>query len=423
MPRRSLLDFCRNGRKPPRVVGSEGVQGGPKVRGRPGAFWARGCAVLLATTAGLCACGGETGQRSSSAPPSFAPPTNYPTGSDPESVAIGDLNGDGERDLAIANYGDGTVSVLVNRGDGSFREKRDYTTGGDYDLAISVAIGDLNGDGEQDLGTVNDDVPAGTVSVLLNKGDGIFQAGHHSRTESDAYSVAIGDLNGDGKSDLVNTNNGDNTVSVFISKGDGSLQAKVDYPSGGQPRKVAIGDLNGDGHPDLATANDDNSVSVLINKGDGSFRPKVDYPVGNQPFSVAIGDLNGDGKPDLATANFGENTVSVLVNNGDGSFRAKMDYPTGRVPASVAIGDLNGDGAPDLATANDTDSVSVLVNKGDGSFRAKVNYAITSEPASVAIGDLNGDGQPDLVIANDEGHDSVSVLINTPGRGAVQNGG
>src|SRR6266545_553989 len=248
-----------------------------------------------------------------SSAPSFAVARNYPAGREPASVATGDLNGDGKPDLATANGIANTVSVLLNKGDGSFQAKLNYQTGRE---PASVAIGDLNGDGKPDLATANANA-AGTASVLLNKGDGSFQAKLDYRTGPVPFSVAIGDLNGDGKPDLATANGVDaNTVSVLANKGDGSFQARRDYRTGRSPVSVAIGDLNGDGKPDLATANFDMStVSVLLNRGDGSFPPKLDYGTGRGPTSVAIADLNGDGKPDLATANFNlAGTVSVLLN-------------------------------------------------------------------------------------------------------------
>jgi hypothetical protein len=196
------------------------------------------------------------------------------------------------------------------------------------------------------------------------------------------------------------------------------------YATGSVPWSVAIGDLNGDGKTDLATANRNaDSASVLLNRGDGSFQAKRDYATGSVPYSVAISDLNGDGNPDLATANeeaARANSVSVLLNRGDGSFPAKLDYATGRGPVSVAITDLNGDGKPDLATANgDAHSATVLLNRGDGSFQAKLDYAIGRKPFEFAIGDLNGDGKPDLATANGRAN-SVSVLLNRPGLCTVQ---
>jgi hypothetical protein len=243
--------------------------------------------------------------------------------------------------------------------------------------------------------------------------------------------VAIGDLNADGKPDLVTANFDVDTVSVLLNKGKGRFHATRDYPTGhGDSLSVALGDLNGDGKPDLATTNYlADTVSVLLNTGDGSFQPNVDYPTGKGAGSVAIGDLSGDGKPDLAIANVGTdegpgNTVSVLLNKGDGTFQAKVDYPTGREPASVAIGDLNDDGKPDLAIANagtyeaPGHTLSLLLNRGDGTLQAKVDYPTGKEPASVAIGDVNGDGKPDLLTANvNEAAavgpgNTVSVLLN-----------
>ena len=136
------------------------------------------------------------------------------------------------------------------------------------------------------------------------------------------------------------------------------------YSTGFDPQSIALGDLNRDGKQDLAVANSGSrTVSVLTNSGEGRFRRR-DYRTGKFPASVAIGDVNGDRKPDLAVANVHSNTVSVLENIGGGNFR-RRDYGTGSSPTSVAIGDLNGDGKPDLAVANSvSNSVSVLENAG-----------------------------------------------------------
>ena len=225
--------------------------------------------------------------------------------------------------------------------------------------------------------------------MLLNRGDGSFQFRRDYATGGGPVSVAIGDLNGDGKPDLVAaTSNANTRVSVLLNKGDGSFDAKRDYGGGLPSRSVAIGDLNGDGSPDLATANaEGNTASVLLNRGDGSFEAtRDDLVTFPDPFSVAIGDLNGDRKPDLVTANSAKEvgpTLSVFLNRGAGTFRRKH-YRTGRIHpllaiarggGSVAIEDLNGDGIPDLAIANQgSGSVSVLVNRGDGSFQPKLDF-------------------------------------------------
>jgi FG-GAP-like repeat/FG-GAP repeat len=352
--------------------------------------------------------------------PSFARARSYRTGVFPVSVAIGNLNGDGKPDLATANYGSETVSVLVNKGDGSFGPKRSYVVGTDASGGPrSVAIGDLNADGKADIVAANEE--EGFVSVLLNNGQGRFQTKRDYRTGG-GRSVAIGDLNGDGKADLA-TGTGGKAVSVLLNRGDGSFGAKRYYRTGGGASSVAIADLNGDGKQDLATANEfANTVSVLLNRGDGSFAAKRDYRTGSEPSSVAIGDLNRDGTPDLATANddpnADANTVSVLLNKVSGRFAAKRDYRSQDV-SSVAIGDLTGDGRLDLATGSYATAASVLVNKGGGRFQPELDYAVGSAPTSVAIGDLNGDGKADLATANRE-DDSVSVLLNRPGLCTVQ---
>jgi hypothetical protein len=349
--------------------------------------------------------------------PSFARATSYPTGRHPYSLAMGDLNGDGKLDLATANLLSDTVSVLLNR-DGRFQAKVDYRTGSG---PSSVAIGDLNGDGKPDLATGND----GAVSVLANRGDGTFA--RHVELEARGAGVAIGDLNGDGRPDLATA--GAYAVSVLLNRGGGSFEAEVDYRTGSGPASVAIGDLNGDGRPDLVTANGgDDTISVLFNASDGRFQAKHDYGVGIYPDSVALGDLNGDGKPDLVAANGDESTVSVLLNRGEGRFSEGRYYRTGHWPEEVAIGDLNGDGKPDLATANLTTrdfrsqiagTVSVLPNRGDGTFHRRIDYGSGRGTSSVAIGDLNSDLKPDLATSNSRAS-TVSVLINTPGLCTVQ---
>ncbi len=341
----------------------------------------------------------------------FAAQIQYATGATPWSVAIGDLDGDGDQDLAVANINSNTVSVLLNQGSGTFAAHIQYVTGANPN---SVAIGDLDGDGDQDLAVANRF--GDSVSVLLNQGSGTFASQSPYATGVRPYSVAIGDLDGDGDQDLAVANRASSgTVSVLLNQGSGTFAAHVQYATGTDPVSVAIGDLDGDGDRDLAVANLESSgtVSVLLNQGSGTFAPRVAYAAGPNARSVAIGDLDGDGDRDLAVANFvSSGTVSVLLNQGSGTFGAQTQFATGASAVSVAMADLDGDGEQDLAVGNyDSASVTVLVNRGSGTFATQTQYATGASPYSLAIGDLDGDGDQDLAAANLDSN-SVSVIFN-----------
>src|SRR5438132_4232718 len=188
-------------------------------------------------------------------------------------------------------------------------------------------------------------------------------------------SVAVGDFNGDGKQDLAVANDGSNNVSVLLGNGAGSFSAAANFKVGSGPFSVAVGDFNGDGKQDLAVANDgSNNVSVLLSNGAGSFSAATNFGVGFNPNSVAVGDFNGDGKQDLAVANFSSDNVSILLGDGTGNFGAATNFGVGSNPRSVAIADFNGDGKQDLATGNQSASnVSILLGNGAGGFSAATN--------------------------------------------------
>jgi len=338
----------------------------------------------------------------------FQAGVNYTAGTTPYSVAVGDFNGDGHPDLVVANNGGG-VSVLLGNGDGTFQPPVNYAAG---TTPNSVAVGDFNGDGHPDLAVADQ---GGGVSVLLGNGDGTFQAGVNYTAGTTPYSVAVGDFNGDGHSDLAVANRGSGDVSVLLGNGDGTFQAAVNYTAGTTPNSVVVGDFNGDGRPDLVLVNY-GGVSVLLGNGDGTFRTAVGYAANLRPDALAVGDFNGDGKADLAVGNSTSADVSVLLGHGDGTFQAAETYAAGSTPTSVAAGDFNGDGKTDLAVAN-TVNVSVLLGNGDGTFQGAVTYAAGATPYSVAVADFNGDGHPDLAVADQGG--GVSVLLGN-GDGTFQ---
>jgi hypothetical protein len=274
----------------------------------------------------------------------------------------------------------------------------------------AIARGDLNGDGKPDLVTANQF--GSSVSVLLGNGDGTYSPKQDFPIGVGPYSVAVGDLNGDGKPDLAAALFGVSAVSVLLGDGAGGFGPDVEFPAGAQSRMVAIADVNGDNKPDLVTANQTgNSVSVLLGNGDGTFAPKTDFATGSGTVSVTVADLNDDGQLDLIAANYYDGTISVLLGNGDGTFSPKTDNTAGTGATAVASADLNSDGKLDVAVVNQGSStISVMLGNGSGSFGPKGDFPTGSSPYSMAIRDMNADGKLDLATA-DVASNTVSVLL------------
>jgi hypothetical protein len=340
------------------------------------------------------------------------PPASYPVGDQPNSVAVGDLDGDNNLDLAVANEGSNNVSVLLGSGDGTFGTAAHYGGG---TRCTSVAVGDLNGDDDLDLVVANEG--SHDVSVLLGNGDGTFLPATNYSAGTTPSSVAIGDMDGVNGPDLLVANLNSDNVSVLLGYGDGTFQGAVHYPVGDAPLSLAIGDLDADNDLDVVVANQYSSdVSVLLGNGNGTLGSAATYPLDeySSPSSVAIGDLNEDTVPDLAVAKEFTHDVSVLLGDGDGTFQSDTDHPTGTYPIAVVIGDLDLlYRHMDVAVAARTTQarVSVLLGNGDGSLQAPDDYVGGGRASSMAIADLDRDAVPDLVVANDN-NDTVSVFIN-----------
>jgi hypothetical protein len=336
-----------------------------------------------------------------------------------DDVAVGDVNNDGRADLVTANYyPDSDISVELNQGHGNFYG-HSYPVA--EPIARSVALAELNGDGKPDvLVTTEDDSERQVgVSAFLNNGGGTFHHGPDTVLAPMTFGAA-GDLSGDGKADIVAVDAKGAAIGIFLNRGGGGFDAAPErYANGKGVSAVAVADVNRDGKADVVTANwASGTVSVLLNTGNGSLEAKQDYRTGRAPEAIKLQDLNGDRQPDLVTAN--HDSASVLFNRGDGRFALPRDYDTGSCsPSSLAIGDLTGDGEADIAT----DCVTVFVNNGDGTFRPRLDYAYQFEPTSLAIADLTGDHRRDLIVLvhnSRNGDNWLAVLVNAPGVCDVQ---
>jgi hypothetical protein len=368
--------------------------------------------------------------------PLFLPPVTYNAGAfATEFVAVADVNGDGKPDLVIAiqnapngsTQSDGLVGVLLGNGNGTFQAPVTYDSGGNSPFSLAVA--DLNGDGRPDIVIPNFCVWIGntcsftTVGILLGNGDGSFQAVvKYDPGTTGSTSVAIADVNRDGKPDLIIAGLGAGKVSVLLGNGNGTFQPAVLYDAGVAPYSVAVADLNGDGKPDVVISgsvihnNSGNTLGVLLGNGDGTFQPAVTYDsgasAGGWANSVVIADLNGDGRLDLAVAHYPDSTTGVLLGNGDGTVQPVVLYGSGAPLAwTVASADVNGNGKADLIVADFSGIVGVLSGNGDGTFQKALTYKVPGDATSITAADVNGDGRPDLIVTN--GNSFVSVLLNT----------
>jgi hypothetical protein len=307
----------------------------------------------------------------------FQPGGSYPIGGTATDVAVADLNGDGRLDLAVTASSSRSVGVLLARDDGTYDPAVSYPTtpiDSIFSGPTALAVGDLDADGRLDLVTANydSDIVPSTVSVLLGSSDGTFAPRLDFSTANGPCDVAIGDLTGDGTMDLAVANRYSNVASVLPGRGDGTFKPKVDYHADGASA-VAIGDLDHDGRRDLVVAGGD-LLSVLLGRPDGTLADAVEYDLSNSTRAVAIADLDIDGHPDLvATVSLSPTVASsttdpsgvigVLLGNGDGTFAPPAEYVAGSTPNDAAIGDLDDDGRPDIVVTNGaTETATVLYN-------------------------------------------------------------
>jgi hypothetical protein len=338
----------------------------------------------------------------------FSSAANVGTGVNACSVAVADFNNDGLQDLAIATNTGDDVAIRLGNGTGGFTGSTNVPVGpashpGHGIQPNQVVIGDFNRDGNQDFATSN--INEGTVSIRLGDGAGNF-TGETSTSEIalgvslDANSLAVGDFNSDGKQDLAVANPFSSTISILLGDGLGAFPT-ISSLSADSPQFVVVGDFNNDGKQDLVAATFFDAVQIFLGDGLGGFGVPTYISTGDRPRGIAIGDFNNDGKQDFLTANTTDSTVSVRLGNGLGGFTGSTDISAGTTPYSVAAGDFNNDGKLDFVTANyNGNSSSVRYGDGLGGFSGSTNVSVGSRPISVAMGDFNNDKTLDFATAN-----------------------
>jgi hypothetical protein len=348
----------------------------------------------------------------------FKKPVYYAAPGLPVAVVTADFNNDTNLDLAVADFGNRSVLTLMGRGDGSFRKGPSFSVAAPYTPA-GLAVGDFDGDRTLDLAVVEYNGPAnGKLGIFLGNGDGTFHQSAEYQVGFEPLSAAVADFDGDGHLDVAVTNegvNGKGSVIVFFGNGDGTFQKPTIYNLSAYPYSVAAGDLNGDGRPDIAVAEYTAGVAVLLNRGGGKFGKAVVYPVNPANVtSVTIAELNHDQHPDLVVATF--DAVGVLLGKSGGKFQKTVLYSTTSIssgnPYAVVVADFNLDGNPDIATVLEAGNSALFYGKGDGGFGKPIPIKLRKGGGlGIATGDFNKDHAPDLAIITNTAQ--VAILLNS----------
>ena len=355
------------------------------------------------------------------------PAPSYAVGTNPLSLTVADLNGDGKPDIAVANANDATLSILFGNGDGTFKSQTTVPTGAGPSF---VTVADMNNDGKPDLLVINsiDD----DFGVLRGRGDGTFMAMTTSRLGplrgfTTFQSMVVEDFNHDGNKDVVITTSDLNADSAyfFLGDGHGNFGTARTLFTGAQTTYLAAADLNGNGNLDLIAGSfSNNSLRVMFGNSLGGFSAGKDYPAsgissGLTVQAFVVDDFRGTGKPDIAVINSTGSFIQLLYNDGNGGFHQANSYATGSTPTDIQSADLNGDGHMDIVEINSADgTLGVRLGNGDGTFQALTTYQVGANPQRLVLADVNGDGKLDAITVN-YGDNTASVLLGN-GDGTFQ---
>lgn len=353
---------------------------------------------------------------------SFSAATSYAVGTNPIALSVGDFNGDGKPDIAVANQGSNDVSVLLGSATGRFALAGTFAVAGSPG---SLAIADFNHDGRPDLAVPRAEgvllLLGTTVAPFFTPGADLTCA--CMPTTPKTFTVA--DFNGDGRPDIVVGNGGPTPGFLWLSAPNDTYTSSDFYAQHDLLQAVVAADLNRDGNVDLLIANRHgpfgiSAITVLLGNGTGTFGPVPDFPVSTvpppstdfilpqRPKSIGLADVNGDGILDAVISSL---TVFVLLGTGTGGFGPVTTFPVSESGGVIAVGDVNGDGISDFGITNNTsNTVSVLLGNGAGGVSIPRDFPVGVSPGQLAITDLNGDGKRDIAVVNFDSND-ISVLL------------
>ena len=362
----------------------------------------------------VCAFGAAASTIAATCSPTlFIQAAEYPTGGRSQDLAVADFNGDSFPDVLLANGNDGTLSVLLNSGDGTFGAPVLTNVG---QTATAVAVADLRGNGTADAIVVT----YSQIAVLLGHGDGTFDDPvFYSTTTNSLQTLVVGKFDGNDTVDVVVGSFYDDHLSFLPGNGNGTFGSPVPTQATLAVAALGAADFDGDGVLDVIVSNRDTSfVSLLLGHGDGTFGAPTDFIGGPSLAGLTGADLDGDGKLDIAVVS-GTN-VSVLLGNGSGSFQAALQYPTGITGGGgdVAAADLDHDGTLDLVVSSQAsfygsgNLVSTLHGNGDGTFSPGEPYLVGTAGA-LALADVNGDSFVDALTCG-VSDPTLYVLLDTP---------
>jgi hypothetical protein len=348
--------------------------------------------------------------------------SGYSTLRFPEAVATGDFNADGAVDVAFARsdfFAQG-MTVQLNAGDGTMGPATSYPA---TDESSDIKAGDLDGDGDLDLAVVSlgSNLRNATIDLYFNDGDGAFTR-RIATGGLGPQRLVLADLDGDSDLDMAMSSGWfERVMSVLLNNGDGTFGAEARYTVGDHPKGIAAADFNRDGRLDLAVARDDpstleNYVQIWVNDGTGGFtraREITLVQAAADPSLVAA-DFNRDGRPDLAVGMYGDRQV-VMLGRARLAFDQRV-YVTGYTAWDLCSGDLDGDGDGDIALAtlgsSSTGDMSILRNGGDGTF-TPVRFSSGFNPHDCAIADFDADGKADIAVAQG-GTETGSIHLQRP---------